>query len=336
MKSFIVFLVAIILGNFSSLVSQKVNNPAEIFQFMQKSTIMYDFAELKDSIMPPDRSNLLVENKFLRQKDGEDYFAFEYDESIFSDDLYKSGLNLLEAKKYSEASDNFKKLFEKYPDFPLALTLQAQCLYYSGNEDDAIDLFRSAISENFIDYDAHYYLAVLYDKMGLTDVAVRHILFAHILNRNDAKINNKRIELFSKKGLNTSNWVFVPQIKYKAGKSDVQMIIKQQYTGYAMAEALWLYDDDYRKTKEDPDNPLNLNKITECLASHSAVFSKIPWYGETDEGKSLRTALEKKMFTEFIYYEVILPSHPYEVHKLSEERINKLANYIMTARGEIK
>ena len=336
MKFFYLSVFVLFMMSVSYLISQEtVNNPMLISQFMEKSPIMYRFTEFKDTILPPDRTKNLVENKFRRIKDGDEFFTVEYDESIYSDELYKSAQKLFDEKNFSSAGENFKKLFEKYPDFPKALTLQAGCLIAEGKSDDAIDILRDAITDNFIDYEAHVLLSKLYDEMGLLDVALRHILFAHIINRNDVKIHSLKTELFKKKGLNTSAWVFVPQIKYKASKSDVEMIIKEQYQGYAMVEALWKFDTDYRKTKLEPDAPINLNRLQESFIAQS-VSLRIPWYMETDEGKTLKSALDNKMVNEFIYYEIILPEYPYESHKLSEERLNKLANYILTARGEIK
>ncbi|MBX3042917.1 MAG: tetratricopeptide repeat protein [Candidatus Kapabacteria bacterium] len=335
MKRYLI--IFFLLLGISKLYSQgAVNSPAVIFQFIEKSPIMYQFSELKDTILPPDRSKNVLENKYRRIVDGDEIFVIEYDDEIFSNELYILGMSLLNSGNYDDAASKFKLLYENFPDFYKALTLQGLCLLKKGNADDALDLLRDAISENFIDFEAHLLLADLYDEMGLIDVAIRHVLFANIINRNNPEINNKRLEIFKKKGFSNVEWFFVPQIKYKASKSDVEMIVKEQYTGYAMAESLWKFDDEYRKTKSDPDAEINLNRTYECISTHAAAVSRFPMYFDTPEGKCFKAALENKMVSEFVYFEIILPDYPAEALKLSETRIHKIANYIINARGEVK
>lgn len=332
-------LIILLAGIFNTeyLFSQEnVNNPGVVFEYMKKSPIMFNVKELNDTILPPDRSKNLLENKFRRIKDSSEYLVMEYDELIYQDKIFIEAEKLFSEGKYPEALLAYKNLYQKYPDFTKALTLQGLCLIKSGNQDDAIDVLRDAVSENFIDFQAHKLLAGIYDDMELLDVAVRHILYAHILNRNDAEINNKRIELFKKKGLNASSWVFVPQVKYEASKSDVDIFIKPQYEGYGIVDAVWRYDDDYRKTKKNADAKINLNRFQEFVVAQAVMLSRTPWYGETEEGRIIKKVIETRMVNEFIYYEIILPDYPEEVRKLSEELINKIVKYVMTVRGEVK
>jgi len=337
MKKLLLTLLLAGIFNTGYLFSQEnVNNPGVVFEYMKKSPIMFKIEELKDTILPPDRSKNLLENKFRRIKDSSEYIVMEYDELIYKDRIFIDAEKLFSEGKYQEALLEYKNLYQKYPDFTMALTMQGLCLIKSGNQDDAIDVLRDAVSDNFIDFQAHKLLADIYANMELLDVAIRHILYAHILNRNDSEINIKRIELFKKKGLNTSSWVFVPQVKFEATKSDVDIYIKPQYEGYGMVDAVWRYDDDYKKTKKNADAKFNLNRFQEIVVAQAFMLSRTPWYAETEEGRIIKKVIETRMVNEFIYYEIILPDNPEEVRKLSEDIINKLEKYLMTVRGEVK
>jgi tetratricopeptide (TPR) repeat protein len=305
-------------------------------QFVQKSPIMYGMDKLTDTILPPDRSKNIIENKFYRMKDDKEIIVIEYDEAIFKDELYKNAEKQFAANEYEKALESYKKLFAKFPDYSRAQTLQAKCLIKLNKSDDAVDLLRSAISDNFIDYEAHQLLGKLYADMDLLDVALRYITTAHILNRNDAEINQQRIEMFTKKGYKAHNWVFVPQVKYEASSKNITMYCKEQFQFYAAADALWTYDTDYRQTKNNLDKKVNLNRLQETMLMHSVALQRVPWYSATEEGTAFKTSLEKKLINEFIYYEIVLPQYPEEVQKFSEEQVNKLVNYVLTIRGELK
>ncbi|GAB1371485.1 hypothetical protein MASR1M45_15470 [Candidatus Kapaibacterium sp.] len=310
-----------------------VNNPQVIMQYIQKSPILYSLDVLKDSIPPPDRSNNIVKNKFRRIKDASEYLIMEYDELIMADELYLKSNKLFDEKKFSEAESEFKKLYEKYPDYTLALTMQAKCLINQNKTDEALDILRKAISENYIDYEAHYLLADLYKKIDLIDAAVRFITTAHILNRNDNTIQSLMSEIYKVKGLNLQNWQFVPQIKYEHSRDEVKIYCKTQYEGYAWAEALWKFDNDYRITKNNLDKKYNLNQYQECLMYHSIALQALPWYAATEEGKAFKHSLETRKFNEFIFYEIILPEFPEESLKFTEDQMNKMVDYIMVIRA---
>lgn len=337
MKVYIFYVFMVFCTAFSISNSQNVvNNPNVILQYIEKSPIMYVMEELKDTILPKDQSKNLVENNFYRLIDGKEIIVLEYDEAIFRDELFKKAEAEFESKNYKEALNYYKKLYDKFPDYAAAQTKQAKCIIKLNNSDDAIDLLRSAISQNYIDYEAHKLLAKLYADMDLIDVAVRYITTAHILNRNDKEINDLRVELFTKKDLRTDNWAFTPQVKYDASSKEVMIYTKEQYQFYAYADALWTYDKDYLKTKTIPESPYNLNRLQETILAHSIALQKVPWYSTIVEGATLKFAFEKMLINEFIYYEIILPQFPDEAQKLSEDQINKLVNYVLTIRGELK
>ena len=201
--------------------------------------------------------------------------------------------------------------------------------------DKAIEYYEKAIRLNYIDYLAHWFLADAYISTGRKEEAKKQILIAHILNRNNKRIIDAMYEILKENKLSyNSQWQFTPQIELKKKEATrFEVKYKGIWLGYALAKALWEYEPGYKTTIGATDSSLfHLNSEKEALLGVLTAASKEKKSSLSEDILSLRKALDKKLFEEYAYYEILLPEHPFVAYNFPESLVDNIAEYIVTIR----
>lgn len=199
--------------------------------------------------------------------------------------------------------------------------------------DIAADWYQRAISKNYIDYMAHWFLADIYIDLGKINEAVEEITIANILNRNNPRIKAAMASIYKKAKLKTDDWDFTPQIQIDStGPRQVNVMYANDWLGYAMVKSLWMYEPGYSESMGVKHGNFSLLEEKECFNSLYAVLSKKA-IRKNPEFTALQRALENRMIDEYIIYEILLPNHPAVAYQLSERFINDIKDYIITVRG---
>ena len=91
---------------------------------------------------------------------------------VLSDERLRRGDELMRAKEYGKAADEFKAALREKPDWPEALSKLADAQTAAGLDDEAIASYKELIRLRLGTGDTHYNLGVLYERKGLIDEAV--------------------------------------------------------------------------------------------------------------------------------------------------------------------
>ncbi|MCP4150312.1 MAG: tetratricopeptide repeat protein [bacterium] len=360
-KIFLIFTWLLLLTTVGT--AAKVNSPANIITIMQKSKIQYEIASLVEPVSPQDLGKRENSNKFYRVRTANGLAVLPYQIKNEAQKHLKKGEELFFAKKYPEARALYKKVLEIDPSYFVAMTYTGQTYEKEENFDEAILWYKKAIENNYIDYMAHWFLADNYIYKMQFKEAMREITIALILNRNHANIKKILTLIYNLNNIHTADWTFTPQIKIYSentvtpqtlkekkqeapkGKEKTQTALPpgtgnkvtiettQEWLAYALPKAVWRFEPGYKKAKGVKEGEFSILEEKEALFSlYSDLLLKDKFEG--DAFKALKLAYDKKWVNEFLFFEIILIKHPYVAYELSQRFIEKIADYIIAARGK--
>lgn len=333
MKKYPLLIVLLLIG--SHLFAQQIHSPAEILKIMSDSKLSYEIKALDKTIECPDYSKKLNyhDNYRVTTDSGLYTYTFKPNET---------------AKPYFDRAESFFQTNTDSALYYYGLCLKADSsLYnvmtytgqmYEHKKDfaNAIKWYKMAISKNYIDYMAHWFLADAYLKMGDSKKAADEIAIAQILNRNNQGIKKSAISIFKQSYMGTSDWYFNPQMELeKISENQVSVMINEKWIGYAMNKALWLFEPGYSQSMGVEQGKYSTLEDRECLVSLLVSLENSKTDIEDDRQLViLKEAAEKKFLEEFILYEIVLPKNPFVAYQLPEETIANIKDYILTVRNK--
>lgn len=314
--------------------SQKIHDPAQILQIMEKSSVSYELDVLSSPILCPDRSDNLNYNSVYRIKTDSSIMTYSYalkpEAKPFLDkaEYHFSNRNIDSARIY------YEKVLEIDPTYYKAMTYIGQMYGTKRDMDKSLEWYNKAIHANYIDYLAHWFIADIYRMKGDLKDAVDEITIAMILNRNNPRLKETRNEIYKLAKRKQDDWCFVPQYKIVSNDNSVKISFNEIWLGYAMAKALWQYEPGYKQSMGVQENVYSSLEDKECLLVLIAglINSKtnIKKYPELT---TLKKAIERDFLNEYIFYEIVLPEHPNVAYQLSEDFISRIKEYVLTVRN---
>ncbi|MEN8122709.1 MAG: tetratricopeptide repeat protein [Bacteroidota bacterium] len=311
---------------------QEIHTPAEILKIMEKSSVSYELHPLENEIKTPDRTNKLNYNHYYQIKKDGSTTTYKYELNEETTNYVKKAEQFFKDRKFKEAREMYIKALESDSTYYEVMTYIGQTYGIEKNWDKAIDWYKKTIKLNYIDYMAHWFLADAYKVKGELDLAVNEITIAQILNRNNPRLNKSLKEIYDLRKLNYNEWVFNPQVQIDSiGVNKVKIAFDANWLGYAMVKAVWLYEPGYKEKMGSENSLFSMLQEKEALVSlmtglDKKSFKKIP------EFKTLKLALNKKMIDEYIYYEILLPEHPFVAYQFPQEIIEDIKEYIINVR----
>ncbi|MCW3787270.1 tetratricopeptide repeat protein [Plebeiibacterium sediminum] len=326
-----------ILGiGFINVIAQEIHSPAEIFKIMEKSELSYELNSLENEILPIDRSDNLNYNHYYRVSDKNQISTYQYDLDSSVQECVNEAEEYFQGKKFSQAREKYLEALEMDSSFYQVMTYVGQTYGIEGDFDKAIEWYHKTINLNYIDYMAHWFLADAYKTKGELDKAVDEITIAMILNRNNPRIVNAMNNIYELKKLKTEDWTFNPQIKIDStGVNQVRVSYDIDWLGYAMVKALWKYEPGYKKSMGVSEGTFSSIEEKECFVSLMTSFNKKK-LKKHPEFKALQMALDNDMIDEYIFYEIVLPEHPFVAYQLSADFISGIKDYVIGVRGHLK
>lgn len=328
-KTFLIFGFFLI---FTSSFGQEIHTPAEIFKIMEKSSITYELHPLENEIIVPDRTNKLNYNHYYQIKKDGSTTTYKYKIKEETSNYVKKAKQFFQDRKFMEAREMYTKVLESDSTYYEVMTYIGQTYGIEKNWDQAINWYKKTIKINYIDYMAHWFLADAYKEKWEFDLAVNEITIAQILNRNNPRLNKLLKEIYDLRKLKYNDWVFNPQVQIDSlGINKVKISFDANWLGYAMVKAIWLYEPGYKEKMGSANSFFSMLQEKEALVSlmtglDKKSLKKIP------EFKTLNLALNKKMIDEYIYYEILLPEHPFVAYQFPQEIIENIKEYIIHVR----
>lgn len=297
---------------------------------LMDSPISYNIQILKDTIADKDYSNKLNSHIIHRVVTDSSIYTMGFtNENPFfnrAEELFKTNVD--------SALYLYMLAYDADTTMSIALTYAGQTLDILGNRNKAMEYYKKAISKNYIDFMAHWFLADDYLLVGDVRKAVDEIVIAQILNRNNPRIKKSMEQIFTKAKIKTDDWYFNPQIRIRE-QPDKSILVEMNdnWIGYGTAKALWEFEPGYSESMGVDSGNISTIEYRECLFSQVVVQSnkkanikKIP------QLRALQDAAENHFFDEYILFEIILPENPFVAYQLPEKTILSIKDYILKIR----
>ena len=334
-KSTAIFALLLI---FSQGYSQKIHSTDEIFKIMNDSKLGYQIETLKEPIAVTDYSGKLNSANCYRVAVDSGLNTYQYKLNDQASISLKKAEEYFSAKDHENAIRWYKETLKADSTFYLMMTYIGQVYENKNDHENAIIWYKKAISKNYIDYMAHWFLADNYKSINDMTHAVDEITIARILNRNNPRIKKSFDKIFLRANRDTTDWYFNPQIKItKPSENTVSAIMDEQWAGYGMSKALWMYEPGYSESMGVKKGQYSLLEDRECLISLvvAQTNAKTKIQG-IPEFTVLKQAAENKHLDDYIFFEIILPRSPAVAYQLPEKSILEIKDYILDVRNKKK
>ncbi len=318
--------------------AQDLNDPAIVLKIMDKSDVAYQvMADPTFQAPIPERGERIFPGFYQEMTDdGPSVASYEFDS--ITEPLHTEAEKLFAAAKYAEARGKYLEIHELRPDIGLVLTYIGQTHEAEQNYSEAVKWYRRAISVNFHDYMAHWFLADDLTKLKRLDEAAKEISIAWVLNRTHEGIQTALIRIFKEAKLKWDGFEFIPQYSLKEKDDKVEIRFQEDWMMYAFCKALWRYEPDYHRELGGGRSEFNIDEEKECLLNLAIGYERV---NKGKQGKdvtidALIRAITEKQINAFIFMEIWLPREPVIAYTQSEGAILELANYVLKVRGRKK
>jgi len=328
MRKHLIFFALALIAH--SVYSQKIHSPLEILKILENSKVSYNIMTLKEKVAEKDYSEKLNNNNYYRIVTDSSIYSMGYKND---NPFFNRAEELFQASKDS-ALNLYMLAYDADTTMSLALTYAGQLTDIMGDMIGAMAYYKKAISKNYIDYMAHWFLADDYLLVGDVKNAVNEIVIAQILNRNNPRIKKSMNQIFAKAKIKMEDWYFTPQVRIQEQPNkSIQLEMNLDWFGYGMAKALWDFEPGYRASMGVDSGQISTTEYRECLISQviaqenkKSNIKKIP------QLRVLQEAVKNHFLEEYILYEIILPENPFVAYQLPEKTILSIKDYILKVR----
>jgi len=333
MKKCSLLIALVVIG--IHLFSQQIHSPAEILQIMSDSKLSYEVNVIDKVIECPDYSKKLNYHDSYRVKSDSGLFTYAFKPNDMAKPLFDKAETFFQSNADS-ALFYYELSLKADSSLYNVMTYIGQMYERKGDVDNTIKWYKTAISKNYIDYMAHWFLADAYLKTGDSKNALDEIIIAQILNRNNQNLKKSAANIFKRSYLSTNDWYFNPQVEMKkVSERKISLAFNDKWIGYAMAKALWLYEPGYSKSMGVEKGIYSTIEDRECLIALLVALENAKTEIKDDPQLSiLKEAAENKFLDEYILYEIVLPKTPFVACQLPEETILGIKDYILKVRNK--
>lgn len=326
------FVSILVCLSFAAL-SQELHSPAEILKIMENSSVMYELDMLTKSIPCPDRSDLLNSNDLYRVTTDSSIVTYHYNLKSEALPYFEQAEAFFTQRDLDSAMYYYEKVLEIDPSYYKVMTYIGQIYGTMKNFDLSKSWYKKSIESNYIDYMAHWFLADIYKMQGRIDSAVNEITIAMILNRNNPRIKIAQSDIYKLAKIKTNDWCFTPQVEISKENNRVKIKLDENWVGYGMAKALWLYEPGYKQSMGVEENHYSSLEDRECLLNLMVGLINAKTNIKNNPGlTTLKQAIENDYLNEYIFYEILLPDHPNVAYQLSNDFISRIKDYVLNIR----
>jgi len=333
-----VYSILVILFIFNYGYSQKIHTTDEILKLITNSKLGYEINKLDKPVVCKDYSKTLNFNNAYRVVNDSGITTSGYNVNVLSEPALQKAESYFQAKDYENALIAYKTTLKSDSSLYFVMTYIGQMYEKKREHEKAIYWYKKAISKNYIDYMAHWFLADNYNSSNNLKNSIDEIVIARILNRNNNRIKKSMNSIFMTAKRDTLDWYFNPQIDInKKNDSIVRVDVEDKWIGYAMAKALWLFEPGYSESMGVLKGQHSTLEDRECLmALIIAQVNAKTKINNDPQLRILKEAAEKDMLDEYIMYEIILPKTPGYAFQLPEKTILGIKDYILNVRNKRK
>jgi len=296
-----------------------ISSPSEIIKIMEESSINYKVSFLKEGEVSDEyfEGKVLIPDSYIDTDDSVPVIK-KYEVSAVIMELFRKGDGYFINKEYDQAINVWQEALEKAPNYFHLFTMIGDAHYMKKDFIKAKDYFLKTLSQNPIDYQAHWFLANAYKKMGNDASAIEHIMLAHIYNRYHPEIFKTLKGYLEDQNLVWDEWHFIPQYQLEKIKEDIQIRASKNWLGYALVKALWKFEPNYPDTQRKSNLLLNPREEDEAILMHTSK----------EEDAVLLDVIHSKMFSAFFHYEIALRKFPDVYRSIPSDGVDDIVKYL--------
>jgi tetratricopeptide (TPR) repeat protein len=305
-----------------------IHTTQEILKLMDQSVIVYQLGSISDAseytTEQDSLNNSLSTERYVIQVDGHPSVRL-FDMSGTLAAMLASADSAYQKREYDRAILEYRKVYDQFPDYHRMLVFIGDGFYGAEQYDSAAFYFQEALDKNFIDYQAHWFLADALWELDRQTEATRELALAHILNRNHQVLLHHLKNRREVSDRDWKEWSFGPLYSVHRDAVDSHLVIiscDTAWIGYALVKALWQFEPGYSKKMLGHDleeGAFNLLEEREALACQLS--------SKKDPGV-LGQIIKSGFTTEFIIYEILARQHPEAMASISTELLGRIADYV--------
>jgi len=293
--------------------------PAALFKIVEKSRLTYQVGRLDEGVS--DEATKAVELgdlHFIVETAGSISLR-EYEVKPEVQRLFDEGEALFHDKAYEKAVEKWGAALRLDGQYHFLETMIGDGYYCLGDFPQAKQHFLQAIAANRIDYQAHWFLADTYARLGEGDRVVDSLLRAHLYNRHNPRILSRLKQALAESGQTWLEWDFVPLYQLTKTGDTIGVRAKEEWVGYALAKAVWKFEPDYPDHGPKEETLLNARQEKEAVLMYLA---------QAKEEARVHGIVAAGFFNEFSLYETAIRKWPQTARLLPAEDVERLVEYL--------
>jgi tetratricopeptide (TPR) repeat protein len=314
----------------------QLHSPAEALDIMRYSSVNYTISPLRATLKAPSLK-VLDHGNFITYVEGKKVLRNYRDLESKTIAAQRNKAESLILSPDSDLADIKKACNEVLAEIPahsVMATILGLCYQREADTTRATQWFQKAVEFNPIDYYAHWMLASQYARIGQDSLANWHYVKAHVLNRNNPRLDHEMQAQLKKQHNIRFDWSFSPAYRVINAIDGVRIDSEENWLSYAIYKALWQHEPNYAKTMAPEGDEYGIIEETECLLGLYAALSSdlTPPSSLTLEQERLIYSVEHDHLETFLFYEVILPQQPLAALFLEDVFIQDIYKYLLEVR----
>lgn len=304
-----------------ALADAMLTPPDQILRIMEESSLAYIIqAPAESETVPEKQRGVLVPGLVLRHRDGKVSIASQSRSPALALRM-RDAENRFRQSDFEGAIDIYEEILKSDPTYFQALTLIGDAYFAMGRLETARRYLEQAIDSNFIDYQAHWFLADTLWSLGLRELALEEIVVAHLLNVNHEMVKDKMIAFHRQMGQDWKDWTYEPRVQLRKNGNTVTIGCRPEWIGYCLVKAVWKYEPGYAESRGKQSEAfyfeLEEKEALAALLAHNDALSNI------------RSIVADGFTDAFLLYELAAREHPLAVLLLPPEEFLRLKTYVV-------
>lgn len=237
----------------------------------------------------------------------------------------------LDTMMYEEGRTKYLALLDSFPDDTYLMTRIGYSYELENNKEEALLWYQKTLDGNNIAFDTRKRMARVLstNKEGKLE-ALDHIIKASIINRNDESVEKMLQKVAQLNKSKYNGWEFEPKTFVSANEEKDRVVMDIEgklWKGYAMSQAAYLYEPNYKDSVMIRTN--ELLTVTPYRESLMILYETIRKKKVKDPMLvAIKKAGKLGMLEEFIIYEIFLPMDAYTLFILTDVEKERLYQYV--------
>jgi len=310
------------LASGSSLVcadAPPLTAPDALLKRVEQSHLIFQVSPFETGVSDEAASAVELGDRFFIEETRGTITLREYQLRPGVQRLFDEGEEYFKFKAYAEAITSWRAALQLDPSCHFLETMIGDAHFARGDYPQAKKSFQEAIAANRIDYQAHWFLADTYARLGEGDRVVDSLLRAHLYNRHNPRILSRLKQALAESGQTWLEWDFVPLYQLTKTGDTIGVRAKEEWVGYALAKAVWKFEPDYPDHGPKEETLLNARQEKEAVLMYLA---------QAKEEARVHGIVAAGFFNEFSLYETAIRKWPQTARLLPAEDVERLVEYL--------